>query len=174
MSHNHKFGDRMKHLVFIMLINLAFLPTTFAFGESYFCTDEIRTGIFKDEEKWTTKEIKELNFTVKVEGIKIDFKIHGENSFSGCQDFKYDKITDIYQCSNFANGWGESQNIYYEIFSFSPSKLRFFWSYFPGYILDKKGNSPMVGGGTCLTLKPMETESAEEDTLIAAREELEH
>ena len=90
----------MKYLIFIII---TFLPSTFAFGESFFCTDEIRTGIFKDKEKWTTKEIKELNFTVKVEGIKIDFKIHGENSFSGCQDFKYDKITDIYQCSNFAN-----------------------------------------------------------------------
>jgi len=69
----------MKYLIFIILIIFTFLPTTFAFGESYFCTDEIRTGIFKDKEKWTTKEIKELNFTVKVEGIKIDFKIHGEN-----------------------------------------------------------------------------------------------
>ena len=161
----------MKYLIFIILIIFTFLPTTFAFGESYFCTDEIRTGIFKDKEKWTTKEIKELNFTVKVEGIKIDFKIHGENSFSGCEDFKYDKVSDIYQCSNFANGWGEPQNIYYEIFSFSPSKLRFFWSYFPGYILDKKGNSPMVGGGTCLSIKSIETERDAELTMIAAREE---
>ena len=159
----------MKYLIFIILIIFTFLPTTFAFGKSYFCTDEIRTGIFKDKEKWTTKEIKELNFTVKVEGIKIDFKIQGENSFSGCEDFKYDKISDIYQCSNFANRGGESQDIYYEIFSFSPSKLRFFWSYFPGYILDKKGNSPMVGGGTCLSIN--ETESDEELTMIAAREE---
>jgi hypothetical protein len=55
----------MKYLIFIILIIFTFLPTTFAFGESYFCTDEIRTGIFKDKEKWTTKEIKELNFTVK-------------------------------------------------------------------------------------------------------------
>ena len=31
----------------------------------------------------------------------------------------------------------------------------------------------MVGGGTCLTLKPMETESDAEE-LIAAREESEH
>ena len=159
----------MKYLIFIILIIFTLLPTTFAFGESYFCTDEIRTGIFKDKEKWTTKEIKELNFTVKVDGIKIDFMIDGENSFSGCEDFKYDKGSDIYQCSNFANRWGEPQNIYYEIFSFSPSKLRFFWSYFPGYILDKKGNSPMVGGGTCLSIN--ETESVEELTMIAAREE---
>ena len=55
--------------------------------------------------------------------------------------------------------------------SFSPSKLRFFWSYFPGYILDKKGNSPMVGGGTCLSIKSIETESDAELTMIAAREE---
>jgi len=94
-----------------------------------------------------------------------------KTSFSGCEDFKYDKVTDIYQCSNFANGWGEPQNIYYEIFSFSPSKLRFFWSYFPGYILDKKGNSPMVGGGTCLSIKSIETERDAELTMIAAREE---
>ena len=48
----------------------------------------------------------------------MDFKLLGEKVFSGCHDFKYDKLTDIYQCSNFALGWGEAQNIYYEVFSF--------------------------------------------------------
>ena len=83
----------------------------------------------------------------------MDFKLLGEEVFSGCHDLKYDKYTDIYQCSNFALGWGEAQNIYYEIFSFSPSKLRFLWSYLPGYIVNKKGNTPMVGGGTCYPLR---------------------
>ncbi len=143
------------------------LTASFALGESFICVDELRTGIFKDNEKWTSKEIKELKFTVKLEGIKIDFKVDGEEAFSGCHDFKYDRYTDIYQCSNFAMGWGESQNIYYEIFSFSPSKLRFSWTYLPGYILDKKGNSPMVGGGTCLTLKKPE-ETTTVTTFIAS------
>jgi hypothetical protein len=31
--------------------------------------------------------------------------------------------------------------------------LRFLWSYLPGYIVDKKGNTPMVGGGTCYPLE---------------------
>ncbi len=50
----------MNYLIFIILIIFTCLPTTFAFGEDYFCTDELRTGMFKDKEKWTTKEIKEL------------------------------------------------------------------------------------------------------------------
>ena len=142
----------MKLRFFVLIITSLFLPTMVIAG-SYFCADEIRTGIVKYKESWSSREIEELKFTVKLEGIKMDFKLLGEKVFSGCHDFKYDKYTDIYQCSNFALGWGEAQNIYYEIFSFSPSKLRFFWSYLPGYIVNKKGNSPMVGGGTCSSLE---------------------
>jgi len=129
-----------------------FLPTNLS-AEEYSCIDELRTGIVKDNDSWASKKIEEVKFKVKLEGIAMDFKLLGENVFSGCNDFKYDKYTDNYQCSNFALGWGEAQNIYYEIFSFSPSKLRFLWSYLPGYIVDKKGNTPMVGGGTCYPLE---------------------
>jgi len=129
-----------------------FLPTNLS-AEEYSCIDELRTGIVKDNDSWASKKIEEVKFKVKLEGIAMDFKLLGEKVFSGCNDFKYDKYTDIYQCSNFALGWGEAQNIYYEIFSFSPSKLRFLWSYLPGYIVNKKGNTPMVGGGTCYPLE---------------------
>ena len=138
-------------LLFLILTTL-FLPT-FLSAEEYSCIDELRTGIVKDNDSWASKKIEEVKFKVKLEGIAMDFKLLGEKVFSGCNDFKYDKYTDIYQCSNFALGWGEAQNIYYEIFSFSPSKLRFLWSYLPGYIVDKKGNTPMVGGGTCYPLE---------------------
>jgi len=141
-----------KFKIFLLITILTYLPTILVAGK-YYCVDEIRTGIVKDKESWSSKKIKELKFTVKLEGIKMDFKLLGEKVFSGCHDFKYDKITDIYQCSNFALGWGEAQNIYYEVFSFSPSKLRFLWSYLPGYIVNKKGNTPMVGGGTCSSLE---------------------
>ena len=143
----------MKKLSFLLLImTILFLPTNLS-AEEYSCIDELRTGIVKDNDSWASKKIEEVKFKVKLEGIAMDFKLLGENVFSGCNDFKYDKYTDIYQCSNFALGWGEAQNIYYEIFSFSPSKLRFLWSYLPGYIVDKKGNTPMVGGGTCYPLE---------------------
>ena len=155
------------NLKFFFLIIVTMFSSTFVMGINYSCTDELRTGIFKGKEKWTSKEIRELKFTVKLEGIKINFKVDGEDSYSGCHDFKYDKFTDIYQCSNFAKGWGEPQNVYYEIFSFSPSRLRFSWSYLPGYILDKKGNSPMVGGGTCAALIPTEKEGIPGESLIA-------
>ena len=139
----------MEKIGFITIsLFMTFLPSLL-FAENFHCVDEIRTGLVKEEESWSSKKIKELKFTVKLEGIKMDFKLLGEKVFSGCHDFKYDKLTDIYQCSNFALGWGEAQNIYYEVFSFSPSKLRFLWSYLPGYITNKKGNTPMVGGGTC-------------------------
>jgi len=134
----------MMKLRFLLIIaTTLFLPSFLSAGE-YYCVDELRTGIVKDKESWTSK---------KLEGIAMDFKLLGEKLFSGCHDLKYDKYTDIYQCSNFAMGWGEAQNIYYEIFSFSPSKLRFLWSYLPGYIVNKKGNTPMVGGGTCSPLE---------------------
>ena len=143
----------MKKLILLLLImTTLFLPTNLS-AEEYSCIDELRTGIVKDNDSWASKKIEEVKFKVKLEGIAMDFKLLGENVFSGCNDFKYDKYTDIYQCSNFALGWGEAQNIYYEIFSFSPSKLRFLWSYLPGYIVDKKGNTPMVGGGTCYPLE---------------------
>jgi|TARA_B110000914_G_scaffold213303_1_gene215084 hypothetical protein len=143
----------MKKLSLLLLImTILFLPTNLS-AEEYSCIDELRTGIVKDNDSWASKKIEEVKFKVKLEGIAMDFKLLGENVFSGCNDFKYDKYTDIYQCSNFALGWGEAQNIYYEIFSFSPSKLRFLWSYLPGYIVDKKGNTPMVGGGTCYPLE---------------------
>lgn len=143
----------MKKLRFLLLImTTLFLPTILS-AEEYSCIDELRTGIVKDNDSWASKKIEEVKFKVKLEGIAMDFKLLGEKVFSGCNDFKYDKYTDIYQCSNFALGWGEAQNIYYEIFSFSPSKLRFLWSYLPGYIVDKKGNTPMVGGGTCYPLE---------------------
>jgi|TARA_B110000902_G_C13768878_1_gene383517 hypothetical protein len=143
----------MKKLSLLLLImTTLFLPTNLS-AEEYSCIDELRTGIVKDNDSWASKKIEEVKFKVKLEGIAMDFKLLGENVFSGCNDFKYDKYTDIYQCSNFALGWGEAQNIYYEIFSFSPSKLRFLWSYLPGYIVDKKGNTPMVGGGTCYPLE---------------------
>ena len=135
-----------------MIITILFLPTVIS-AEEYSCIDELRTGIVKNKDSWTSKKIKEVKFKVKLEGIAMDFKLLGEKVFSGCHDLKYDKYTDIYQCSNFALGWGEAQNIYYEIFSFSPSKLRFLWSYLPGYIVNKKGNTPMVGGGTCYPLQ---------------------
>jgi len=154
-------------LRFFIIIIVTMFSSTFVMGENYTCTDELRTGIFKEKEKWTSKEIRKLKFTVKLEGIKINFKVDGEDSFSGCNDFKYDKFTDIYQCSNFAKGWGEPENIYYEIFSFSPSRLRFSWSYLPGYILDKKGNSPMVGGGTCSASIPTEKDAISGAELIA-------
>ena len=141
---------KLSLLLFIM--TTLFLPTNLS-AEEYSCIDELRTGIVKDNDSWASKKIEEVKFKVKLEGIAMDFKLLGENVFSGCNDFKYDKYTDIYQCSNFALGWGEAQNIYYEIFSFSPSKLRFLWSYLPGYIVDKKGNTPMVGGGTCYPLE---------------------
>ena len=143
----------MKKLSLLLLImTILFLPTNLS-AEEYSCIDELRTGIVKDNDSWASKKIEEVKFKVKLEGIAMDFKLLGEKVFSGCNDFKYDKYTDIYQCSNFALGWGEAQNIYYEIFSFSPSKLRFLWSYLPGYIVDKKGNTPMVGGGTCYPLE---------------------
>ena len=143
----------MKKLSLLLLImTTLFLPTNLS-ADEYSCIDELRTGIVKDKDSWTSKKIEEVKFKVKLEGIAMDFKLLGEKVFSGCNDFKYDKYTDIYQCSNFALGWGEAQNIYYEIFSFSPSKLRFLWSYLPGYIVDKKGNTPMVGGGTCYPLE---------------------
>ena len=143
----------MKKLSLLLLImTTLFLPTNLS-AEEYSCIDELRTGIVKDNDSWASKKIEEVKFKVKLEGIAMDFKLLGENVFSGCNDFKYDKYTDIYQCSNFALGWGEAQNIYYEIFSFSPSKLRFLWSYLPGYIVNKKGNTPMVGGGTCYPLQ---------------------
>ena len=143
----------MNKLRFLLLIiTTLFLPTVIN-AEEYSCIDELRTGIVKNKDSWTSKKIEEVKFKVKLEGISMDFKLLGEKVFSGCNDFKYDKYTDIYQCSNFALGWGEAQNIYYEIFSFSPSKLRFLWSYLPGYIVDKKGNTPMVGGGTCYPLE---------------------
>jgi hypothetical protein len=143
----------MKKLSLLLLImTTLFLPTNLS-AEEYSCIDELRTGIVKDNDSWASKKIEEVKFKVKLEGIAMDFKLLGEKVFSGCNDFKYDKYTDIYQCSNFALGWGEAQNIYYEIFSFSPSKLRFLWSYLPGYIVDKKGNTPMVGGGTCYPLE---------------------
>ena len=141
---------KLSLLLFIM--TKLFLPTILS-AEEYSCIDELRTGIVKDNDSWASKKIEEVKFKVKLEGIAMDFKLLGEKVFSGCNDFKYDKYTDIYQCSNFALGWGEAQNIYYEIFSFSPSKLRFLWSYLPGYIVDKKGNTPMVGGGTCYPLE---------------------
>lgn len=141
-----------KFKLFLLFTISMYLPSLLLAGK-YFCVDEIRTGIVKEKESWASKKIKELKFTVKLEGIKMDFKLLGEKVFSGCHNFKYDKTTDIYQCSNFALGWGEAQNIYYEVFSFSPSKLRFLWSYLPGYILNKKGNTPMVGGGTCSSLE---------------------
>ena len=136
----------------LMIITILFLPTVIS-AEEYSCIDELRTGIVKNKDSWTSKKIEEVKFKVKLEGIAMDFKLLGEKVFSGCHDLKYDKYTDIYQCSNFALGWGEAQNIYYEIFSFSPSKLRFLWSYLPGYIVNKKGNTPMVGGGTCYPLQ---------------------
>ena len=143
----------MKKLSLLLLImTTLFLPTNLS-AEEYSCIDELRTGIVKDNDSWASKKIEEVKFKVKLEGIAMDFKLLGEKVFSGCNDFRYDKYTDIYQCSNFALGWGEAQNIYYEIFSFSPSKLRFLWSYLPGYIVDKKGNTPMVGGGTCYPLE---------------------
>ena len=143
----------MKKLSLLLLImTILFLPTNLS-AKEYSCIDELRTGIVKDNDSWASKKIEEVKFKVKLEGIAMDFKLLGEKVFSGCNDFKYDKYTDIYQCSNFALGWGEAQNIYYEIFSFSPSKLRFLWSYLPGYIVDKKGNTPMVGGGTCYPLE---------------------
>ena len=143
----------MKKLSLLLLImTTLFLPTNLS-AEEYSCIDELRTGIVKDNDSWASKKIEEVKFKVKLEGIAMDFKLLGEKVFSGCNDFKYDKYTDIYQCSNFALGWGEAQNIYYEIFSFSPSKLRFLWSYLPGYIVNKKGNTPMVGGGTCYPLE---------------------
>ena len=143
----------MKKLSLLLLImTTLFLPTNLS-AEEYSCIDELRTGIVKDNDSWASKKIEEVKFKVKLEGIAMDFKLLGEKVFSGCNDFKYDKYTDIYQCSNFALGWGEAQNIYYEIFSFSPSKLRFLWSYLPGYIVDKKGNTPMVGGGTCYPIE---------------------
>ena len=143
----------MKKLSLLLLImTTLFLPTNLS-AEEYSCIDELRTGIVKDNDSWASKKIEEVKFKVKLEGIAMDFKLLGEKVFSGCNDFKYDKYTDIYQCSNFAIGWGEAQNIYYEIFSFSPSKLRFLWSYLPGYIVNKKGNTPMVGGGTCYPLQ---------------------
>ena len=142
----------MKLKLLLLLIITLSLPTVLSAGE-YSCIDELRTGIVKDKDSWTSKKIEEVKFKVKLEGIAIDFKLLGEKLFSGCHELKYDKYTDIYQCSNFALGWGETQNIYYEIFSFSPSKLRFLWSYLPGYIVNKKGNTPMVGGGTCYPLQ---------------------
>ena len=138
----------MKKGFFLTIVIMPFL-STILYAIEYYCIDELRTGIVKDEDSWSSKEIEEVKFKVKVDGIAMDFKVNGEKFFSGCHELKYDKYTDIYQCSNFAHGWGEAQNIYYEIFCFSPSKLGFFWSYLPGYIVDKKGNSPMVGGGTC-------------------------
>ena len=143
----------MKKLSLLLLIMTTLCLPTILSAEEYSCIDELRTGIVKDNDSWASKKIEEVKFKVKLEGIAMDFKLLGENVFSGCNDFKYDKYTDIYQCSNFALGWGEAQNIYYEIFSFSPSKLRFLWSYLPGYIVDKKGNTPMVGGGTCYPLE---------------------
>ena len=142
----------MKLSLLLLITTTLFLPTILSAGE-YYCVDELRTGIVKNKESWTSKKIEEIKFKVKLEGIAMDFKLLGEKLFSGCHDLKYDKYTDIYQCSNFALGWGEAQNIYYEIFSFSPSKLRFLWSYLPGYIVNKKGNTPMVGGGTCSPLE---------------------
>ena len=136
----------------LLIITIVFLPSVIS-AEEYSCIDELRTGIVKNKDSWTSKKIEEVKFKVKLEGIAMDFKLLGEKVFSGCHDLKYDKYTDIYQCSNFALGWGEAQNIYYEIFSFSPSKLRFLWSYLPGYIVNKKGNTPMVGGGTCYPLE---------------------
>jgi len=112
----------MMKLRFLLIIaTTLFLPSFLSAGE-YYCVDELRTGIVKDKESWTSKKIEEIKFKVKLEGIAMDFKLLGEKLFSGCHDLKYDKYTDIYQCSNFAMGWGEAQNIYYEIFSFSPSK----------------------------------------------------
>tara|TARA_Y100001970_G_C14203305_1_gene842436 strand:- start:268 stop:714 length:447 start_codon:yes stop_codon:yes gene_type:complete len=145
----------MKKIILPTVILIFYLIPTLLTAENFYCVDEIRTGLVKDKESWSSKEIKELKFTVKLEGIKMDFKLVGEKVFSGCHDFKYDKITDIYQCSNFALGWGEAQNIYYEVFSFSPSKLRFLWSYLPGYIINKKGNTPMVGGGKCSNVEDL-------------------
>ena len=143
----------MNKLKFLLLLIATLFLTTDINAEEYSCIDELRTGIVKDKDSWTSKKIEEVKFKVKLEGIAMDFKLLGEAVFSGCHDLKYDKYTDIYQCSNFALGWGEAQNIYYEIFSFSPSKLRFLWSYLPGYIVNKKGNTPMVGGGTCYPLQ---------------------
>ncbi len=143
-----------KIIILFIFIYFLMLPNLLV-AENFYCVDEIRTGLVKEKESWSSKEIKELKFTVKLKGIKMDFKLVGEKGFSGCHDFKYDKITDIYQCSNFALGWGEAQNIYYEVFSFSPSKLRFLWSYLPGYIVNKKGNTPMVGGGKCSSIKDL-------------------
>ena len=145
----------MKINILFLLSFILFFASHIIYADNYYCVDEIRTGLVKDKESWSSKEIKELKFTVKLEGIKMDFKLVGEKVFSGCHYFKYDKNTDIYQCSNFALGWGEAQNIYYEVFSFSPSKLRFLWSYLPGYIVNKKGNTPMVGGGTCSSAKDL-------------------
>ena len=142
----------IKLRILFLVFTTLFLPTVLSAVE-YYCIDELRTGIVKDKESWSSKNIEEVKFKVKLDGIAMDFKLHGEKVFSGCHDLKYDKYTDIYQCSNFAQGWGEAQNIYYEIFSFSPSKLRFLWSYLPGYFVNKKGNSPMVGGGTCSPLE---------------------
>lgn len=143
----------MKKLIFLMLIITTLSLSTVLSAEEYSCIDELRTGIVKDSDSWSSKKLEEVKFKVKLEGIAMDFKLIGEKFFSGCNDLKYDKYTDIYQCSNFALGWGEAQNIYYEIFSFSPSKLRFLWSYLPGYIVNKKGNTPMVGGGTCYPIE---------------------
>ena len=145
----------MKKIRFFTLTFFLAIVPSIIFSENYYCVDEIRTGLVKEKGSWSSKEIKELKFTVKLEGIKMDFKLVGEKVFSGCHDFKYDKLTDIYQCSNFALGWGEAQNIYYEVFSFSPSKLRFMWSYLPGYIVNKKGNTPMVGGDKCSSVKDL-------------------
>jgi hypothetical protein len=142
----------MKLRFLLLTLTTLFLPT-FLSASEYYCVDELRTGIVKDKDSWISKKIEEIKFEVKLEGIAMDFKLLGEKLFSGCHDLKYDKYTDIYQCSNFALGWGEAQNIYYEIFSFSPSKLRFLWSYLPGYIVNKKGNTPMVGGCTCSPLQ---------------------
>ena len=84
-------------LRFFLIIIVTMFSSTFVMGGNYTCTDELRTGIFKEEEKWTSREIRKLKFTVKLEGIKINFKVGGEESFSGCDDFRYDKFTDIYR-----------------------------------------------------------------------------
>ena len=76
----------MMKLSFLLLITtIVFLPTILSAGE-YYCVDELRTGIVKNKESWTSKKIEEIKFKVKLEGIAMDFKLLGEKLFSGCHD----------------------------------------------------------------------------------------
>ena len=81
----------MNKLRFLLLIITSlFLPTVIS-AKEYSCIDELRTGIVKNKDSWTSKKIREVKFKVKLEGIDMDFKLLGEKVFSGCHDSKYDK-----------------------------------------------------------------------------------